>query len=508
MKCYNCGNELSSNDFCTACGADVTKYKKILHLSNAYYNDGLERAKVRDLSGAVVSLRQSLKCNKNNIEARNLLGLVYYELGDPVLALGQWVISKNFRPKKNIADDFMHAIQSNPGKLDQLNQVIRKYNQSLFYCEQESYDMAIIQLKKLLSINPRYIKALLLLALLYIHTEEYNRALKLTNRVLKIDINNTQALLYQSEISKATASADEIKRQKKTADDTIVYRSGNETIIQPIPQKPRTGLRMILSAIGGLLVGILIMWVIVLPARIKLAQNDLNKQLLDVSGELTEKSATLEEMQMRVDALKSENAELLENSGINASESELANATEQLINATNAYLQDPDKILDIADSLAKIDEKFKLPENSSDAFRNLYGTLSAEVGTKASETYLERGLSDMESESYSSAIENLSKAWELNNKNSEALINLAHAYRRSDNDTKAEEMYRKVIKNFPDTEYAEQAAEYVTGDVPIEAPENNNTPQNQPAEDAEATEVTNTGITVITPDMVAGDDNQ
>ena len=35
--------------------------------SNRFYNDGLEKAMVRDLSGAIVSLRQSLKLNKNNI---------------------------------------------------------------------------------------------------------------------------------------------------------------------------------------------------------------------------------------------------------------------------------------------------------------------------------------------------------------------------------------------------------------------------------------------------------
>ena len=66
MKCYNCGCTLSEKDFCTACGTDVALYKKIMYISNRYYNDGLEKANVRDLSGAIMSLRQSLKFNKNN----------------------------------------------------------------------------------------------------------------------------------------------------------------------------------------------------------------------------------------------------------------------------------------------------------------------------------------------------------------------------------------------------------------------------------------------------------
>ena len=50
----------------------------------------LQKRKVRDLSGAVVSLKRSLKFYKNNIPARNLLGLIYFEIGETVAALGQW----------------------------------------------------------------------------------------------------------------------------------------------------------------------------------------------------------------------------------------------------------------------------------------------------------------------------------------------------------------------------------------------------------------------------------
>ena len=509
MKCYRCGNELSQNDFCTACGADVAIYKKIIYMSNAYYNEGLEKAQVRDLSGAVESLRQSLKCNKNNIDARNLLGLVYYELGEPVLALAEWVISKNIRSKKNVADDFMRAIQSNPGKLDQLNQVIKKYNLSLLYCQQDSIDMAIIQLKKILTIYPGYIKGLQLLCLLYINNEEWGRAKKLIIRILRIDINNTKALFYLKQIEEATAGTDE-KKKKKTAEDTIVYQSGNETIIQPLPPAEHKGLRTTLSVLGGLLVGILIMWVIVLPARMRVAQNSLNSQLLDVSAELTEKSANLEEVQLRVDALEKENMELLENSGLTATDNELVAATEQLLTATNAYMQNPDAVLEIAESLTKIDEKFKNAENSSQAFRDLYNTLNDQVGAKASDIYFDKGMSEMDSGNYSQAIENLAKAYELDDDNASALLNLGHAYRRNGEDSKAEAAYRKVIKNFEGTRYASDAQEYVTGDlnaVTEEEQDDNHGPENA-TDTAETREVTNGGVTVITPDRVAGDDNE
>ena len=64
MKCFNCGAELTSSDYCSQCGADVSRYCRLFQTSNAYYNEGLEKARVRDLTGSVISLRQSLKINK------------------------------------------------------------------------------------------------------------------------------------------------------------------------------------------------------------------------------------------------------------------------------------------------------------------------------------------------------------------------------------------------------------------------------------------------------------
>ena len=172
MYCYHCGVLLSEHDYCTACGANVVLYKKIVATSNALYNEGLEKANVRDLSGAAECLRQSLEYNKNNIEARNLLGLVYFEMGEVVSALSEWILSKNLRPEKNIADDFMEKLQSNQARFEAINSTIKKYNIALNCCRQGNKDMAVLQLKKVLSVNPRFVRAHLLLALLYMDSEK------------------------------------------------------------------------------------------------------------------------------------------------------------------------------------------------------------------------------------------------------------------------------------------------------------------------------------------------
>ena len=80
MNCMNCGAYLSEPelDYCSKCGCNVLIQKKVDYLSKYYYNKGLEKASIRDLSGAITCLRQSLSYNKSNIQARNLLGLVYF----------------------------------------------------------------------------------------------------------------------------------------------------------------------------------------------------------------------------------------------------------------------------------------------------------------------------------------------------------------------------------------------------------------------------------------------
>ena len=166
MRCYKCGSFLTDGDTCPQCGENVRIYKKTARVSDAYYNAGLYKARVRDLTGAVESLKISLMINKYNTNARNLLGLVYCEMGDVVEALSQWVVSKNFTPEGNIAGHYIKKIQTNQNRFEMITGTIRKYNLSLKYAKEGNLDMAVIQLKKVVANNPQLIKAHLLLALI------------------------------------------------------------------------------------------------------------------------------------------------------------------------------------------------------------------------------------------------------------------------------------------------------------------------------------------------------
>ena len=465
MICYQCGCTLSEHDFCTNCGADVALYKRIIYISNRFYNDGLERASVRDLTGAITSLRQSLKFNKNNVEARNLLGLVYFETGEVVAALSEWVISKNMRPKKNIADDYINMIQTNQNRLDTINQTIKKYNQALTYCNQESLDLAVIQLKKVLSLNPKFIRAHQLLALLYINSEEWERAKKELGKCLEIDTNNTATLRYLKEVDEMLLPEEGVKNssKKKKSEEIVKYQSGNETIIQPVNMKEGRGVTSLLNLGIGLAIGIAIAFFLILPARIQTARAGIDEDLRKVSEQSDAKTATIDELQQQLGELQAQNETLQQDLAAYMGKDGTLKSVESLMKAAGAYLTNPDDVIAVADYLTEIEAERAQEEEheSSEAFDTLYNTLLALIGPKIAESYDEDGHAAFWAGNYADAIPNLAKAFQYDATNGQALFDLGNSYYRMGEKQKAAEIYRQVIELFPNTEKADKSAGFL-----------------------------------------------
>lgn len=461
MLCYNCGCRLSEHDFCTACGADVSLYKKIMHVSNLFYNEGLERAGVRDLSGAISSLRQSLKFNKNNIEARNLLGLVYFEMGEVVAALSEWVISKNLRPEKNIADDYIDMVQANAARLDSINQTIKKYNQALVYCTQDSKDLAVIQLKKVLSLNPRFIRAHQLLALLYIDSEQWERAQRELQKCTDIDRNNTLTLRYRKEVEQMLQPDETVKQtSRRRADDAVRYQSDNEIIIQPLNMKDqKNGSISTLINIGiGLVIGLAAMYFLVVPAAVSNANSEANKTLAEISNQMDAKTSRIQELESMLTDLQAKNDSLNnELEGYVGTDGTLQ-TIDSLLKAASVYLETQD-VDQTGANLESIAQTVNIDE-TSEAFQNLYRTLLSAIGPDLSKTYYSAGTAAYQSEDFDLAVENFSKAVYYDETSMDALYYLAESYRQNGDNANAVTAYDRVIELFPNTERARKAQSY------------------------------------------------
>ena len=180
-------------------------------IANSFYNLGLEKSRIRDLSGAAQCLKKSLHFNKYQTDARNLLGLIYYENGEVADALVQWVISLNLQPEDNLADHYLDEIQRKPGQLERESQNVKTFNQALWHAQNGSDDLAILQLARVVESNPHFVKAHLLLALLYMGREDYNKAGRSLYKILQIDKSNQKALYYMSIVKQNTGRAEDRK---------------------------------------------------------------------------------------------------------------------------------------------------------------------------------------------------------------------------------------------------------------------------------------------------------
>ena len=451
MKCFNCGADLKDSEYCSQCGADVKLYSRMLKLSNAYYNEGLEKAKVRDLSGAVLALRESLKINKKNTNARNLLGLVYYEMGMAVEALTQWIISRSFQSSKNIADEYIESIQNNPARLDTVNTSLRKYNQALVYCQQGSYDLAIIQLKKVLSVNGKLLDGHLLLALLYMKVENYARARNEIKKVLAVDCNNTQALRYLKELNRET-DKDQPKEEEKNK-DYIAYTRDNETIIQPVGVKDNSGFHAILNVVIGLVIGVAVMGLLIMPALQSKKSGELNKAVAEYSDQVDAKSATLDSLKQENESLKQQ-AEEATKAASDAADK--VSSYEELLKAYASY--------SAGDSAAALQELEAINQDTlSDDAKTLYSSVFSEVGVTAVNDLYKTGYAAYEKGDYDTAIADLGKCYELDNTQGDALYFLARSYHKSGDTENAKIYYQKVIEEFPNTRKATDAEGLMKG---------------------------------------------
>lgn len=462
MNCYNCGCRLSEHDFCTACGADVSLYKKIMNVSNLYYNEGLEKAEVRDLTGAVTSLRQSLKFNKNNVEARNLLGLVYFEMGEVVAALSEWVISKNLRPNKNIADDYIEMVQSNASRLEAINQTIKKYNQALVYCMQDSKDLAIIQLKKVLSLNPKFIRAHQLLALLYIDSEQWDKAKRELTKCSNIDSNNRLTLRYLKEVEAMLEPDEPVKNPiKRKNEEAVRYQSDNEIIIQPVNVKePKSNALSTLFNVGiGLVLGMAAMYFLVLPAAVSAQKSQSNEQVKLIGEELDAKTSTIAELEIQISELQATITGLQTQLEDYVGEDGTLQTIDNLLTAAKDYMENGDAAAAAA-YLESIAAEVTI-ENTTQAFQDLYHTILAQIGPEMSQNYYATGNEAYRDELYEQAITDLTKAVYYDGQNRDALFTLGNAYRRSDDKENAIAAYQKVIELFPGTESARRSQTYI-----------------------------------------------
>lgn len=427
--------------------------KKLVYQSNYWYNDGLKRARIRDMSGAIGSLKKSLQYNSENIAARNLLGLVYYGRGEVGEALVEWILSKNFQSHENIANYYIKKLQENPTELEKVNQAIRKFNQSLDYCYQDGEDLAIIQLKKVVDAHPTFLKAYQLLSLLYIHTQQYGKAKHTLKAAHKLDTTNDITLRYMHEMNELRRKrAIKQAEKKEEKPQTVTYNIGNETIIQPASSgvKENAGLMTVINIIIGIVVGVAVMWFLIMPAVNRSTADRTNKQVREFSDRIAEQEAQISALQTELESYRATSEET-ENAQQTAKST--LDSYEIVLSMYDHYLNQ-----DMSDS-AMVEELLKVNADSLGTLgREQFDTMTGDIYSRYSEVLYSTAQENFQVANYADAITNLSTVMQMNEgyDDGQAMWLLAQAYEASGDTENANTWKQKVEESYPDIDTSGQ----------------------------------------------------
>ena len=426
--------------------------KRNHQIANSYYNLGLEKAQIRDLSGAAECLKKSLRFNKYQTDSRNLLGLIYYEMGEVADAIVQWVISLNLQPENNRCDYYLDEIQRKPGRLEVASQNVKKYNQALWYAQTGSYDLAILQLVSAVEENDHYVKAQLLLALLCISQENYIRAGKALRRVLQIDRSNQKALWYMSVVKKNTGRA-EIERQQ--LDHAFSHsRLEDDNIILPPTYRESTGGQMVIHILVGVVLGVAAFMTLVMPSIEERINSEHNQEILEYSEQLSQSNIRADQLESQLaqaegarDTAEASLESVVSDSGGTISqyaslarilqayrEDDFRTAVQIYAGMNTALITDP--------NLAPI-----LEELQTDMAEDGYQVLD-ELGDEAA------GSGD-----YAGAVSYYDASLRIQPDNAAVMYDKAAALKAQGQEDEADDLFGQIIDAYPDTDYAVMSRE-------------------------------------------------
>ena len=425
--------------------------KKLVYLSNQWYNDGLKKANIRDLSGAVTSLKKSLQYNRDNIASRNLLGLVYYGRGEVAEALVEWIISKNIKSHGNIANYYIKKVQESPSELDAIDQAVKKYNQCLVYCQQNGEDLAAIQLKKVIAAHPTFVKAYQLLALLYLQTEQYAKARQMIRKAHRLDSTDEVTLRYMHELTQL--HKDKVTQLKSEKSQTVSYSLGNETIIQPVSAtlKDNAAILTILNIVIGLVVGAAVVWFLAVPTMKRNMNTKTNREVIAYSEQIAALETEVELLTKEVEGYKATSEQT-------EAEKQVAQGTqasyEILVTVIEHYHNKSYKRATLVDELLTIKT-----ESLGDTGKATYDKIAKEVFEAECAELYPIAKRSYDAVNYKRALECLERIVLMDEKyhDGESLFMLMDIYRKQNETDKATAKYARILELFPDTEVANRA---------------------------------------------------
>ncbi|HHV97392.1 MAG TPA: tetratricopeptide repeat protein [Clostridiaceae bacterium] len=384
--------------------------------------------------------------------------------------------------------DLENIVKINPEISEEYKTSVNLYNSALENLKYNSEDIAIIELKKAVALNPDFCEAVTLLGLCFLYMKAYEKAEEMFKRVIKAESNGARAFDYlnrmKNDVTEQQDDKDKLqkgKRKKTTKSQKSNSKNSASKFSEKNPKEmsssisrnasygiPEVPLRGRMKAnnkdslirfVTGIIIGLIIAFIIGVPGILGLNNKDDDSKddaSAEIIAALNEKIQDYENknsmLNQEIDKLKKD----LENAQKNAEYSKalikLFEAEELLKN--NMYEEAADILVSVRDVEFIDEDKGKYDE-----------LVNRTMQVAADRAYVQ-GYNLFQSGNYQQALEKFKKVPEYMENYSKmdiVLYYIGKTYLELKDNENAKLAFQEVIEKFPNSEYARYSEHRLNG---------------------------------------------
>ena len=426
--------------------------REFRQISNRFYNVALDRAEKRDLFGATLLLKKSLSFNAKNVNARNLLALIFYEEGAITEAIVQWFASKDiFKNEVNPANEYLRKVQDDE-KTNNYFESVRLYNMAIDDIESDKNDLAMMKLNRAVELNDHNVKAMFLLSILYLKLQDHIKAGHYLLKCQKIDNGNVHINEHMDYVIKNTKKG-EVKEKRIEKVYSFKKLESDDAILPRKYIKLSENQKVIFILIG-IIIGALSNSLIMQPTSngssslasenqvIRYAElvNDQNKTIRDLTIENNELKTNYEDASVKLRAYEEQN--------------KLFTSQYETLNSIISDF-DGGYISRAAKSYVELD-KDAITDETLISLLNQARSRIEGIGAKR---LCELGTESWNGGNKTAAISYYQLSLSINPDDPETMFLLARLYQNLDRLKEANALFDKIIAQHPESNYARRSRE-------------------------------------------------
>jgi tetratricopeptide (TPR) repeat protein len=346
--------------------------------------------------------------------------------------------------------DLTKVLERNPELPDNIKNSIVLYNKALENLRMDSEDIAMIELKKAISMNPGFHEAINLLGICYCYINDQDKAAEMFERVVSLESNGVNAIRYLNNISPGRMTDSTAPGVKKEKEGLRKPQKGEKTRFSLIKTLANPGKDGIVKYLVGFFAGALVVFVF------SLIFGPLGNQPQSApEGTIAPATTAQSDNSSQKYAELNENYEKLKKD-LDASKTELDyyRTAMKLFDIEN--LISAKKYEEAADTLVMLKTV-----GLNGAEKNRFNSLYAEVMPKAAKSAFDQGYKLYNSKQYSKALEELGKVEVYTGNYSKmdaALYYMGKCYVELKDSRNAVSAFQRVVNTYPKSTYARYAA--------------------------------------------------